>query len=92
MFDLDLYLENNSYLALYGATLFLDPESDPLRGWQRTGKMLQSLTTEGVWLEEIAATEEDELVLVLSRDHTPRLFLTVSGWTVEEWETLPDEQ
>ena len=92
LFDLDLYLENNLLLALYGTSFFRDPESDPLHGWQQTGKIVQALISDGIWLDEIAATEEDELVLILSRKHIPQLYLNVSGWTVEEWETLPGEQ
>ncbi|MDE0143305.1 MAG: hypothetical protein OXI80_16705 [Caldilineaceae bacterium] len=92
LFDLDLYLENRLLLALYGTAMYTDPESDPLRGWQQAGKIVQALINQGIWLDEIAATEEDELVLVLSRNHVPQLYLNVSGWTVEEWENLPGEE
>ena len=92
LFDLDLYLENRLLLALYGTALYSDPGSSPLRGWRRAGKIVQTLINSGIWLDEIAATEEDELVLILSRNHKPQLYLNVSGWTVEEWETLPGEQ
>ena len=92
LFDLDLYLENRVLLALYGTALYRDPKSNPLRGWQQAGKIVQTLINEGIWLDEIAATEEDELVLILSRNHEPQLYLNVSGWTVEEWEDLPGEQ
>ncbi len=92
LFDLELYLENNLLLTLYGTSFFADPESDPLRGWQWAGKILQSLINEGIWVDEIAATEEDELVLILSRNHTPQMYLNVSGWSVEEWDALPGEQ
>ena len=92
LFDLDLYLECNLMLGLYGTAIYADPESSPLRGWQQTGKIVQTLINSGIWLDEIAATEEDELVLILSRNHVPQLYLNVSGWTVEEWETLPGEQ
>ncbi|MDE0077971.1 MAG: hypothetical protein OXO50_10660 [Caldilineaceae bacterium] len=92
LFDLDLYLENRMLLALYGTAIYSDPESSPLRGWQRTGKIVQTLISTGIWLDEIAATDEDELVLILSRNHVPQLYLNVSGWTVEDWENLPGEQ
>ncbi|MCY3708175.1 MAG: hypothetical protein OXG26_04705 [Caldilineaceae bacterium] len=92
LFDLDLYLECNLMLALFGTAIYTDPESSPLRGWQQAGKIMQTLINNGIWLDEIAATEEDELVLILSRNHEPRLYLNVSGWTVEAWETLPGEQ
>lgn len=92
LFDLDLYLENKLLLALYGTALYSDPESSPLRGWQQAGKIVQTLINNGIWLDEIAATEEEELVLILSRNHVPQLYLNVSGWTVEDWENLPGEQ
>ena len=92
LFDLDLYLENKMLLALYGTAIYSDPESSPLRGWQQAGRIVQALISNGIWLDEIAATEEEELVLILSRNHVPQLYLNVSGWTVEEWETLPGEQ
>ena len=92
IFDLDLYLENNLLLTLYGTSIFPDPESEPLHGWQRAGKIVQSLVSAGIWLDDIAATEENDLVLVLCRDRSPQLYLIVSGWSVEKWEQLPGEQ
>ncbi len=92
LFDLDLHLENNLLLVLYGTSVFPDLDSDPLHGWQQTGKILQTLIAEGLWLDEIAATAEDELVLILSRNHKPQLYMIVSGWSIEEWERLPGEQ
>ena len=92
LFDLDLYLENSLLLTLYGTSVFPDPESEPLRGWQRAGRIMQSLVNEGIWLDDIAATEEDNLVLVLCRDRTPQLYLIVSGWSAEKWESLPGGQ
>ena len=73
-------------------SVFPDLDSNPLRGWQQTGTILQTLIAQGIWLDEIAATEEDELVLILSRHHKPQLYMNVSGWSIEEWETLPGEQ
>ena len=92
LFDLDLYLENNLFLELYGTFIFPDLNNDPLHGWQQTGKILQTLIANGVWLDEIAATEEDELILILSQNHKPQLYMNVGGWSIEEWETLPSEQ
>ncbi len=91
IFDLDLYLENQLYLELYATYIFDDPESDALRGLDRIGTICTKLIETGIWLEEIAVTEENELVLILSRNHRPHLYLNVGGWSMEEWETLPDE-
>jgi hypothetical protein len=91
LFDFDLYLENKLYLEIYAAYIFQDPNSDALRGLDRIGKMFSGLIEEGLWLDEIAVTEENELVLILSRNRQPLLYLNVGGWAIEEWETLPDE-
>ena len=91
VFDLDLYLENNIYFELYGVLFFTDQDGEPLQGLDRIGTIVAELTDKGVWLDDIAATEEDEMVLVLSQDHQPKLYLSVGGWTLNEWDTLPDD-
>lgn len=92
VFDLDLYLENHVYFELYGVLFFTSLDGEPLQGLDHIGTIVAELTDKGIWLDDIAATEEDELVLVLSRDHEPQLYLSVGGWTLNEWETLPDEE
>jgi hypothetical protein len=91
IFDLDLYVENHNYMELYGVQIYRDPESDPLQGLEQTGKMLSKLVEDGVWLEEVAVNEIDELVLILAQRHEPCLYLSVSGWTLEQWDNLPEE-
>jgi hypothetical protein len=91
VFDMDLYLENHRYLEIFAAYVFTDPEGDALRGLDQLGKMFSRLIERGLWLDEIAVTEDDELVLILSRNQQPQLYLNVGGWTVETWETLPEE-
>jgi hypothetical protein len=91
LFDFDLYLENQFYLEIYAAYIFQDPNGDALQGLDQIGKMFSTLIEEGVWLDEIALTEDNELVLILSRNRQPLLYLNVGGWAIEEWETLPDE-
>lgn len=90
IFDLDLYLENNLYFELYGVLFFADQDGEPLQGLDHIGTIVSELTDKGVWLDEIAATDEDELVLILSQNHEPKLYLSVGGWTLDEWDTLPD--
>lgn len=92
VFDLDLYLENHIYFELYGVIFYTTADGDPLQGLDRIGTMVAELTEKGIWLDEIAATEEDELVLILSQDHEPKLYLSVGGWTLNEWDTLPDDE
>lgn len=91
VFDFDLYLENNLYLELYAVYVFQDLDSDPLRGLDPVGKIFSTLIEDGVWLDEIAVSDDDDLVLILSRNHEPQLYLNVGGWSLEEWDTLPEE-
>lgn len=91
VFDMDLYTETQLYFELFAAYAFTDPDDEPLRGLDQIGKMLSDLIESGLWLDEIAATEDNELVLVLSQNRQPKLYLNVGGWSIAEWDELPDE-
>lgn len=88
--DLDLYLEGGIYFELYGAACFPDLESEPLENWMRIESTLAQLVRAGVWLDDIAVDDDEQLVLVLSRQHEPVLYLAVGGWLLDEWEELPE--
>lgn len=89
-FDLDLYLTDGVYFELYGVVCYQDPSADPLVGWDETGRILLSLVNRGIWLDEIAVDDEDQLVLILSHQRQPALYMVVGGWLLEEWDELPD--
>jgi len=88
-FDLDLYLDEGVYFELYGASAFTDLDAPPVTGADPMARLLLTAVDRGVWLEEIAVDEEDNLVLILGRQEVPALYLTVGGWLLEEWEELP---
>lgn len=88
--DIDLYLEGGVYFECYSTLCFVDPESEPLPGLSVVEKRLSGLVQAGVWLDEVAVDEEDQLVLVLAQKRKPKLYLVVSGWTLDEWEELPE--
>jgi len=90
LFDFDLYLDGGVYFELYGVACYSDPESEPARGLPHIQQMLLSLVREGVWLDDMATDEEEQLVLVLSQHYRPVLYLVVGGWLVDEWDELPD--
>jgi hypothetical protein len=91
VFDMDLYTENQLYFELFAVYAFTDPDSEPLRGLDQIGKMFSELIESGLWLDEIATTEDNELVLILSQNRQPKLYLNVGGWSIAEWDELPDE-
>jgi hypothetical protein len=89
LFDLDLYLADGVYFELYGVAAFEDLAQGPLVGMDLLVRTLSSQVNQGVWLDEIAVDEEEQLVLVLARHHEPVLYLSVGGWLLEEWDELP---
>lgn len=88
--DLDLYLEGGIYFELYGVLAYRDPEQDPLPDRETVERQLTALVKQGLWLDEVAVDEENALVLVLSRARKPQLYLAISGWSVDEWDELPN--
>ncbi len=89
VFDMDLYLENRRCLELYGVHVHRHPSELPLRGLDQLGTIVADLVTQGIWLDEIASTEDGGLVLILARHREPRLYLDVGGWSLGEWDRLP---
>jgi hypothetical protein len=90
-FDLDVYLEGGVYFELYGTLLFASLDSLPLQGEAHVRSLLRSQVQGGIWLDEVAVDEEDQLVLVLGRKRRPAVYLVVGGWVLDEWEELPDD-
>ena len=88
-FDIDLYLSEGVYFELYGASVFTALDATPVQGDEEAAKLLLTLVNEGIWLDEIAVDEEENLVLVLGAQDESQLYLTVGGWLLEEWNELP---
>lgn len=89
--DIDLYLANQSKLELYGASVATDENSDPIIGLDAIGETLTRHTQNGALIDEIAAGEEEMLVLLLTNGRDKSLLVAVSAWLEDVWETLPGE-
>jgi len=89
--DIDLYLANQSKLELYGASIATDENSDPIIGLDDIGETLAKHTQNGALIDEIAAGEDDMLVLLLTNEREASLLIAVSAWLEDVWETLPEE-
>ena len=90
--DFDVYLANRLMLELYGASLYPDPESFPLKTYDRIAHVLQTMVETGSILEEVALDEADELVLIFAGPEIGSLYVVAQGWILEEWEELPREE
>jgi hypothetical protein len=89
--DIDLYLANQTKLELYGASVTANEGSEPIMGLAEIGDTLARHTRNGAFIGEIAAAEDDLLVLVLNNDGERSLLIGVSAWLEDVWETLPEE-
>ncbi len=87
--DLDLYLQNQTKLELYGVAVSQDETSPPLAGMERIGQTLTQFVQANARLDEIAAGEDDMLALILRAGQNRSLLLAVSAWQEDVWETLP---
>ncbi|HEY81162.1 MAG TPA: hypothetical protein EYP25_04085 [Anaerolineae bacterium] len=89
--DIDLYLTNQIKLELYGASIAIDEESDPIIGLDDIGETLAQHARHGAIIDEIASGPEEMLVLVLSNARQESLLVAVSAWMEDAWETLPED-
>lgn len=88
--DIDLFLEGGVYFELYGAVFYTDPSEPPLVGSTTIQQKLSTLINSGLWLDEFAFDEEEQLVLVLSQNKQPLFYVVIGGWTMDEWDELPE--
>jgi hypothetical protein len=91
MIDLDLYLDDNTLLELYGASLFAADSQDPVVGLAAMEAALVDLADNESELSEVAQTEDGALALVFAVDDQPRLIIAVGAWSVSEWDELPED-
>ena len=89
--DVDLYLANQTKLELYGASVAVDETSDPIVGLDDIGETLARHTQNGAVIDEIAAGEDEMLVLLLSNNRKESLLMAASAWLEGVWEMLPEE-
>ena len=89
--DLDIYLANQTKLELYGASVARSEDSDPIVGLDEIGETLARHTKSGAFIDEIAAGEDNFLVLVLNNEQQQPLLLAATAWLEDVWEELPEE-
>lgn len=89
--DLDLYLDDNTLLELYGASLFAPDSQEPLVGVQAIENALVDLADSESELSEVAQTEDGALALVFAANEQPKLIIAVGAWSVSEWDELPED-
>ncbi len=88
-FDIDIYLADGAYFELYSAACFDSLDDEPWVGLDAVNRRLTTAAKQGAILEEVAADEDDQLVLVVRYAQDKRLYLPAAAWLLEEWDELP---
>ncbi|HEY53768.1 MAG TPA: hypothetical protein G4N94_09955 [Caldilineae bacterium] len=89
--DFELYLDDQRMLELYGVAVLEDETSDALVGLDNIGRALSRLAENGAFIQEIAADQDDSLVLILQDQENKRLLTPVTAWLATTWDALPEE-
>ncbi len=91
--DLDIYFEDHALLELYSVLVFTDDSQPPLSGVHHISNTLARLVEKGIYLGEIAEEEETQAPIFIFHNRKGRevLLLLADGWSVDEWDTLPNE-
>jgi len=92
LLDLDVYLDDNVLLELFGSALYRSPEEDPLVGMEAMEAALVDLVDSECTLDEVAETEDGGPVLVFAVEDQIKLIISVGAWAVSDYEELPDEE
>ena len=89
--DMDIYLDDNTLLELYGVSLFRAESADPITGLEALEAALIDLAGTDAVLYEVAETDEGDLALVFAVEEELKLIMVVGAWTVSDWDELPEE-
>ncbi len=89
--DFELYLDDQILLELYGAAVLINESSDALVGFDNIGRVLSHLAEKGALIQEIAADQEERLVLILQSREGKRLLTPITAWLLASWDALPEE-
>jgi len=89
--DFEIYLDDQILLELYGAAVLKDESSNALIGFDNIGRALGRLTGKGALIQEIAADQEERLVLILQNQNGEKLLTPITAWLLSSWDALPEE-
>jgi len=89
--DCELYLANQTLLELYGAAILYKEADEALAGLQSITATLEQLADTGAVLQEVAADQENSLVLTIANQSGESVLVAVTAWLETTWDALPEE-
>lgn len=90
--DCDLYLDDNVALELYVASVYPDPEGDPVVGVDDIFAAVGKLADDNLELVDYGEADEEEggIALAFGRGENVQLVIVAQAWMISDWE--PDEE
>jgi hypothetical protein len=90
--DCDLYLDDNVALELYVASVYPDPEGEPVVGVDEVFAAVGKLADDNLELVDYGEADEEEggIALAFGRGDSVQLVIVAQAWMVSDWE--PDEE
>lgn len=89
--DCELYLANQTLLELYGVAFLEDEADEALVGLDAINSVLEHLASTGAFLQEVAADQEEGLVLTVGNESGDSVLAAVTAWLESTWDTLPED-
>ncbi len=91
-FDADLLFEGGLALELYVASVYPDPDDDPITGMDAIYTTIGQLADDNLELLDFAqADEKGGLALAFGKGDQTRQVIVASAWMISEWEANEDE-
>lgn len=91
-FDVDLLFEGGLALELYVASVYPDPDGDPLTGMDAIYEEIGKLSDSSLELLDFdQADEEGGLALAFGKGEDTRQVIVASAWMVSEWEESDED-
>ncbi len=86
-FDVDLLFEGGLALELYVASVYPDPDGDPITGMDAIYEVIGKLSDDDLELLDFdQADEEGGLALAFGKGDQTNQVIVASAWMVSEWE------
>jgi hypothetical protein len=92
-FDVDLLFEGGFALELYVASVYPDPDGDPITGMDAIYETIGKLSDESLELLDFdQADEEGGLALAFGKGEQTHQVIVASAWMVSEWEEAEEDE
>lgn len=91
-FDVDILLDGGSALELYVASIYPDPDADPVVGLDKIYEVIGKLSDENLELLDYDQADEDGgLALAFGKGEQASLVIVANAWMISEWEEAEDD-